>query len=160
MEIADLIQVIILVVLAFTAGFALKAIYETRNIHKETLEWNKKSLTINILKELREIKFDETKQIFFEYTNYGTEIPLGEILKAIEKNPVIKTEIVAYLNHHSGIAIGINQGLYDDEIVNKSRKNSFLQVYTEFKNYIYYRREVSNENAWIDFEKLVIKWGK
>ncbi len=158
MEIADIIQLFILIVLVVTAYFAIKTTSETRKIHEETLLWNKKNITIEALQNLREVNIEETREKFISYIDKGKEIPIEEILKVIKENPKISTEIIKYLNYHQVISLGIKKNLYDEELVRLSRKISFLQTYTEFKNFIKYRRSISNKNAWKEYEELVELW--
>lgn len=158
LKIADLIQILILIVLIVTAYFALKGINETKNIHKETLLWNKKNKTIDILNEFRKITPSLTRERFAKFNIPGSPIPLEEIKKAIEEDRRIKSEIGKYLNHHEGIAIGIKQNLYEEEVVKLARKTSFCQTYSEFEEYINEVRKVSNPKTWINFENLTKKW--
>jgi len=78
----------------------------------------------------------------------------------MKEDQKIKSEIIGYLNHHEGIAIGIKQDLFNEDVVKYARKTSFCQTYSEYKEYIKYRREISNPIAWINLENLTTEWNK
>lgn len=159
-QIADIIQVLILVVLIITAVIALKEISETKNIHKETLLWNKKNKTIDVLNDFRKVIPHKTKKHFKKQLKQPNKtIPCEEILGEIAQEAKIKSEIVEYLNHHEGLAIGIINGLYNEDLIKKARRTSFFQTWIQYEEYIAHRRKVSNSEAWKNFEEIVNKWG-
>ncbi len=161
MLLADFIQLLILLVLIMTAYIALKELHETKNIHRETLEWNRKNKTITVLNEFRKINISVLRETFNKHTKIpGTTISLTLIIDEIKNNAEVKSSIIRFLNHHEGLALGIKLGLYDREMIKLARKTSFIQNYNEYIEYIKYRREISNPNAWKNFEELVKKWSK
>ena len=159
--IADWIQILILITLIITAWFALKAINETKNIHKETLLWNKKNKTIDVLNDFRKVRPEKAKLIF-NYHSVGPNetISLKAILNAINEDPEIGSEIVEYLNHFEGIALGVKNELYDEKLVKKARGETFYQTWVQYHEYIYHRREISNPKAWDKFEEILKDWKK
>ncbi len=159
MEIADTIQLAILIVLIITAIIALKEISETKNIHKESLLWNKKNKTIDVLNDFRKVIPHLTKKCFSTYLKHpNKKIPVKVILEGISGEHKIKSEIGEYINHHEGLAIGISSNLYDEDLIKTARKTSFFQTWIQYEAYIDHRRQVSNPNAWKNFEELVNKW--
>lgn len=156
---ADLIQLIILIILAITGIVAIWEIHSTKEIHRETLEWNKKNRTYNTLAEFRQLKPHLSREEFKDILKKpSTKIPIERILSAIDKNSKIRSEIIEYLNHHEGIANGISNNLLDENLVKSTRSSSFIQTFNEYQEYILHRRKLSSPTAWEEFEKLVTKW--
>ena len=161
METADFIQLGILIVLIITAYIAIREIIETKNIHSDTLLWSKRNKTIDVLNEFRKVIPHITKtNLSDQLKNPNQTIPLQVILSKVETEPKIESELGEYLNHHEGLAIGIDTDLYDEELVLKARRTSFFQTWIQYKEYVDHRRkENKNPKTWKNLERLVIRWG-
>ncbi|MEM9078751.1 MAG: DUF4760 domain-containing protein [Bacteroidota bacterium] len=155
---SDIIQILILVTLVYTAYAAIKSLNETKKIHFNNLDWNKKNRSVDIMKEFRDFKNKMNSELQLNIYTNNVELELDEILNRIKKSKSYESSLNNYLNFYEGISIGILKGLYDEEIIKSSRKTTFIHTYNEFKNYILYRRKTNNSVAWRNFEILIKKW--
>lgn len=63
------------------------------------------------------------------------------------------------LNHYERIAIGIQEGIYDDRMLKKATYNSALRLYAQAKPFIDSVRENEKTNTYYqEFEWLVKSW--
>lgn len=154
-ETDDYIQILILFVLVVTAYFALKGINETKNIHKETLNWNRMYQTQNILKELNDsfvpLKYKFTPQ------DLDTSFLIEEVMSVIEDRDLV-SKIDKRLNSYESIARGIRLGLYDEELVKLSRRTVLVGKFFNNKNYIEHFRKRRNKRIYRNLEWLAEKW--
>ncbi|WP_316787111.1 DUF4760 domain-containing protein [Pedobacter frigiditerrae] len=151
------IQVLGFIAVIFTLLYASKQIKISKNIHEDTLSWNKKIATEEELsrKTSGEIR-DRLLTIFEKYSEIGiVSIPLEIIEKEIAKDKKVKQDIHDYLNRFERIARGINFGIYNEEIIIDSSRYMINKVYVNYENYIQKRRNEVNPRAWCCFEELV-----
>lgn len=152
-------QVIGIFAVVITILYASRQIKISKNIHKETLDWNRKTTTENALnnRQDKELRLFLTKR-FKSYVEKGIlVIPLAEIQSAISSDINVQLEIHSYLNKYERISRGIKNNLYDREMIVETMKYIIVKVYFNYKEYIEHRREVANKNAWKNFELLAIE---
>jgi len=83
---------------------------------------------------------------------------LKEKLKDGEKYPNLRTELHKLLNYYEGLARGIYQDMYDEEVIKLARKKSILSLHHKYENYINFRQKYRNERAYYYLEKLALHW--
>ncbi|WP_118974209.1 DUF4760 domain-containing protein [Taibaiella koreensis] len=150
------IQIVGILAVVVTILYASKQIRINKNIHKETLEWNRKTVTENELNNRhdKEIRSFLTKK-FQAYVEKGIcKIPLVKIQDAIRDEIDIQLQIHSYLNRYERISRGIKNGLYDRAMIISAMKYVIVKVYFNYEDYIEYRRTIANKNSWKHFESL------
>lgn len=155
----ELIGTIAIVVSIIYASIQIKL---SRNIHKETLDWNRKTLTEN---ELNNRYDKETREYlakkFQRYVEVGiSKIPLFEIQNAIVSDINVQLQIHSYLNKFERISRGNKNGLYDEELIIEAVKYVIVKVYFNYIEYIEHRRENANPSAWESFEALAKEFNR
>ncbi len=125
--------------------------------HADNHEWNRRIATQQALNELRKVNVDDLNEKF-GYINRHQPIPLAEVLAAFEENIALQMKCHQLLNYYEGTATAIFLGIYDELTVKISRKGAMERTFTNFKEYIEYRRNQTNNTVWIEYEKLINKW--
>lgn len=69
-------------------------------------------------------------------------------------------DIDNFLNHYELIAIGINNKILDEDFYKSWMKSTYIKHYENAENYIKYLQSSDYKNAFINFQKLAIKWRK
>jgi len=77
-----------------------------------------------------------------------------------EMDPKSKIELINVFNFFERLALGVNQGIYDEEIIKSSIGHTMIDIYTIFKEFIYFTRVGHSEEIYIELEKLMYKWEK
>jgi hypothetical protein len=63
------------------------------------------------------------------------------------------------LNCYEGIASGVNEKLYNENIVKKDRGSSVVKIFKSYEPIIKYRRdETKIDTLYTEFQKLALKW--
>lgn len=158
-QLSIIIQIAGIIAVVVTLLYASRQIKTSKNIHKETLDWNRKTTTNNELnnRQDKELRLFLMKQ-FQPYVEKGiTVIPISEIENAIKSDLNVQLQIHSYLNKYERISRGINNGLYDKAMVVETMKYIIVKVYFNYRDYIKYRRKIANKNAWKNFENLAIE---
>lgn len=111
-----------------------------------------KNLSIRELENNKVIKYldttDDVKPLSFEI-----------IQKEIRKHPKIKGEIHTLLNYYESIIRGINNGLYNQKMVEDWGANRMKRAYRKFQRYIK-ERQINNPKAWELLSKYMEKNSK
>jgi len=68
------------------------------------------------------------------------------------------TNDIDLLNYYEGLAIGINQGLYDERLIYSTWESTMNRICICFAEYIDYRGNEGQIKAWAEFTQLVKKW--
>jgi uncharacterized protein DUF4760 len=79
----------------------------------------------------------------------------------IENSPddEITALIADLLNHYEEMAVAVDLGIYDNDMLKKSRFRITTRVYEVLKPFIGNRRKIKKHyTLWIQFERLVSKW--
>jgi len=151
------IQVLGFIAVVFTLLYASNQIKLSKNIHKETLSWNKKITTEEELS--RKTSQEIRDRLVLRFDSHCGEkikpIPLKIIEQEMTKDPKVRSDIHTYLNRFERIARGIDFGIYDEEIIINSSRYMLNKVYVNYEEYIQKRRDKINQNAWRSFEALV-----
>jgi Domain of unknown function (DUF4760) len=77
-----------------------------------------------------------------------------------DKNGTDDAQSIRYaLNHYEYIAVGIDQGIYDEDIFKHSHYSTVLKLYEHTKSYIAERRRIiGRQTTYQEFECLACRW--
>lgn len=152
------------VAIVVTIVYASKQLKLSKNVHEQTLAWNKKVLTEKELSAKPDQQRSSRLNVVFKDYVCGNAgkipkpIPLYVILTEIEKDHSVRADIHHYLNKYERISRGIRNGLYDESTVIGALKNTMIKIFVNYREYILHRQAGTNPNAWGEFQKLVQSW--
>ena len=159
-EIADVTKIISLLLLVISIFYTGKQLKLLRLIHADTHDWNRRKSAQDLTMELNILLSEiiESLQQDLNITNRIEPIPLDEINIAIKKDPTVRIKLSKLLNTYNSVARGIFAGVYDREIITRSRRKAMIKTFDSFSSYISYRRSDTWETLWNDYEWLVNQW--
>lgn len=131
-------------------------IKHSEKTHADTLEWNKRIATENILEVKPDREVTEKLDRLFHTAELKEEIE-GVVDKAREDKQ-IERDIHHLLNVYERLARGMKNGIYVESLVKEALRNTFIKVYTNYYPYIKHRQDTMNKEAWVEFEKYAVKW--
>ena len=137
------------------AGAQLEASYK---INSADHDWNRRMAAQAALKEYNQSVLTSALQAEFNYLNCSESIPLKDIQKGFEGNPALQNELHQILNFYEGLARGVFQQIYDEEVIKTGRRGAIIKALRAFSSYIEDRRSTLSPFAWSDLDALVAKW--
>jgi hypothetical protein len=141
-------QNLILLIAAFLAYLAIRSsrAIERRKAAAEVIFSTRKDS--DLLSSLHKISV-----IHFSSTNIAT-------FAKHDKNGTDEAQSIRYaLNHYEYIAVGIDQGIYDEDIFKHSHYSTVLKLYEHTKSYIAERRRIIDRlTTYQEFECLACRW--
>ena len=133
----------------------LRAAYE---INEADHDWNRRKASQDAIRKYNQPLLSSELQSEFNYFNCTESIPLKKIEEGFNKHPNLQAELHRLLNFYEGLARGIFQQVYDEEIIKAARYNAMKKVFRAFNSYIESRRKISSPVAWKYLESLVDQW--
>lgn len=130
----------------------------TKEIHRENHEWSRRLAAQEALREYSYSVVSGPLQEEFDYLNITEPLSLASIEQKFGEHRSLQKDLHQLLNFYEGLARGINQGLFDEEIVKSARKNSIVMADKSFQNYIAKRRTEMNSTAWRQLSSIASKW--
>lgn len=156
MEDVDSIAVIIAAAgLLVTAVSAFLAYLTFRAQHK----WSRrKAAQEATLLFNQRVKGRDLLKEHLDYVSSFDPIPLAQLDEKFGEEPELKPAVHSLLNYFEMLARGINQHIYDEEIVRTAWKGAMIRAIDRFRPYIKRRRKQSSKNAWRELEGIVDEW--
>ena len=159
------ISVVLLIITIFGlfyAGFQLKcakkALEMSVKVHSADHDWNRRLAAQNALKEYNQSMIISSLQKKFDYFNRKEAIHLSEVEEKFSSNVNLQNDLHQLLNFYEGLARGVFQQIYDEEVIKAGRRGSMIKALRAFNSYIEDRRAKFSPKAWCEFESLVAKW--
>ena len=110
------------------------------------------SLMVEGLEEIRKIIANGNANSYFA--------ELGELKLAEDKRPQ-QTSISYVLNRYEYVAVGIDCGTYDEEIIKRSNYNKLIRIYDSCQPMIdATRRATGKQTIWSEMQTLAERWKK
>lgn len=125
--------------------------------HSDNHEWSRR---IETKKAIDKESLSECLQMLnnlFVISNTRHPIPVNTITQASKENQTTQNMLHEMLNYYEGLAIGINQGVYDEKIIKKTWKGTMKRIDICFSDYIDYQRNEVQKEAWVEFTALLNK---
>ncbi|MEO0788230.1 MAG: DUF4760 domain-containing protein [Bacteroidota bacterium] len=129
-------------------------------IFRDEHDWKRRNAATEIVQQVNECPHNVRLNNEFELSNNYTPLDLDVVDSKIKLDLTLQNSIHKVLNDYEGFAVGINQGLYDEDVIKNLREYAMTRVYANFKNYIERRRQTHTPEAWNDYENLVNKWNE
>ena len=127
-------------------------------IHEQNLEWQKRIETRKKLDDYNRLDSAQFLNEHLKFISRKHPIPVDEINDCIKTSHEIVVHLSRLLNYYEAIAIGIENNIYNEELVKVTRKNAMISTFTSFEDYIKYDRREDNPSAYIKFENLIKQW--
>ncbi|NEQ97940.1 MAG: DUF4760 domain-containing protein [Cyanothece sp. SIO2G6] len=140
---------IILGVLQFLALVAVFIqVYVAFNAVKADHERKRKQSTIEYIGKI----WSESR--YELESRYGTDPLTKEDIKDIENNKELTASVIRLLGQLEHIAVGVNSGVYDKDILYRMSSASISKIYARLYLFVEERRK-NNPRAYIELEELV-----
>ena len=158
----ETLQIIIrattLLVVIVSAYLTIKQLRLNAVIFQDDHEWKRRNASNEIIQQINECEHNiRLNDIFQLSTNY-TPLKLDLIEDKIQEDHTVQNSIHKVLNDYEGLAVGINQGLYDEEVIRYLREYAMTRVYANLEEYINKRRLTHTMDAWKNYHNLIKKW--
>ena len=137
---------------------ARKALELSLKVHSADHDWNRRMAAQDTLKEYNQSTITSLLQKNFDYLNRKEAIPLTEVEAKMSSNPELQNELHQLLNFYEGLARGVFQQIYDEDVIKSGRRGAMIKALRAFGSYIEDRRVKFSPKAWCELESLVAKW--
>lgn len=137
---------------------ALENIELTRKIHKENHDWNRRIASQNVINSFRnQNKTKELRESLVQI-DINDAIPLETVLNKFKTDLNLQGYIHSVLNTFEGFSRGINQGIYDEEVMKTALIGTMIRYFNCFRPYIVHIRNVRNPELFSEYEGLINIW--
>lgn len=153
-------ELISLVISAISAVFLLIGFYVTVITIRKNHDWNRRYKSMEALAAATDQSRIADLQILnkcLKYSDSYEPIQLDLIDSKVEENPQLLHILLNRLNIFELYAIGVFNGVYDEEVMKHAVEAVMDRAYFRFENFIKRRKE-SNSTYCEHFESIVIKW--
>ena len=139
-----------------SAKLEIKAIVET---HRENHDFQRRIAAQDAINQFNFSSLSAELGTKFGYFEHNLPISIKEIRKVFDASEENRSKLIMLLRHYEGLARGINQGIYDEEVVKSALRRTILRVSRAFSLYIEQRRiELGNPKLWKEFTDLGDRW--
>lgn len=140
-------------------GKSSKALEQNYKIHKAEHDWNRRIAAQNALKDYSRSVVTGSLQKEFNYLNIKSPIPVELMRIKFDAVSDLQNELHSILNYYEGLARGIQQSIYDEQVIKSGRYGAMKKALYAFKPYIDERRiSMNRPTAWENMESIVNKW--
>ncbi|MCZ7675525.1 MAG: hypothetical protein M5U35_06180 [Roseovarius sp.] len=134
--------------------FTIFQIRQNSKIHRESLEWERRVLTVQALNRRNELDLCGMNEAF-DLKNRHAPIPLTELTEKISGNAELEVGIVRYLNYYSGLCLNAERQVYDCDMILKSRGSIIGKSVIRFQHFIEARRQQNGgASTWAGLERF------
>lgn len=96
----------------------------------------------------------------FEILTKNDPIKLELIEKECSKDDDLRLAIHKRLNYFESLAAGVQQGVFDEEVIKNSYRHLFANTFSQFSEYINHTRSNGFREMWSDLEDMTERWKK
>ena len=104
-----------LVAVLIGAYLTIRQLKLNAKIYQDDHDWKRRDASNKIIQQINECPDNVRLNDIFQLSTNYTPIELKLIEKKIKEDYTVQNSIHKVLNDYEGIAVGINQGLYDEE---------------------------------------------
>ena len=151
------------IILIITACIIKCQLKENRKQLKANHDWKRRHAALRAIKDNRANYRKSIKYLneALEYRKQKHAYAVDQINKRTESNKELFDHIVTILDLLEYLSVGINQKIFDEEVIKKYHKRSFMNGYMRFENYIkFLRKEHVDKDIYIQLENIYKKWDK
>jgi hypothetical protein len=154
-----ILQAATLVTLVIGLWLTIRQLRLLKDSYVEQHDWNRRKAAQDAI-ESSLLRISEDTALLEAKFKIRTGTPDPISLKEIQeecKDPAVEEALRRRLNTLEGLAVGVNQGTLDEEIVKAGFESIFKRTHSFFKEYIEHRRHYI-ARAYRDFEILYESW--
>lgn len=177
-SLATQVQAIATVITALTIAIGFYQLHQGKKALESNHDWNRRQLAITELRAIREMQILNSIQgledtLSYRERNKDNPYTIEEIHKSIgsfqngvfsfsKNGKDVKKHIIELLNAYEYIAAGVNNSVFDEDIVKGLMHGGMIKTFNLFKPYILHYREVHSKNkkTWEQFESLHNTWSQ
>lgn len=124
------------------------------NLH----EWNRRNAAQTLFFDFN-LNFSMTGvQLAIDYTNLKQPIEVNVLVDKFKENKQLQLDVAKLLNFFECLAVGIQNGVYDKQIIEVGFKGLMQHGWLVFQNYIKYRQVDTMYKSWETFGKVIHAW--
>ena len=128
--------------------------------HADNHDWNRRYAAQEALRNYNYSLLSSPLQTSFDYLNSLDSIPVSQIEEKFAENTELQSDLHQLLNYYEALARGINQGIFDENVIKSARRNAMVRCERSFRNYIEKRRQNVSPRAWIELSHITMKWAR
>lgn len=137
---------------------AIETIELTREVHKDNHDWNRRIASQNAINSFRNQNKTKELRESLGQIDINDAIPLDTIISKFETDTYLQGYIHSVLNTFEGYSRGVNQGIYDEEVIRTALMGTMIRYYNCFRPYIVYVRKKRNPELFSEYEGLINIW--
>lgn len=137
---------------------ASREIHALNQHHSDYHDWHRRHATQEALRYYNYSLLSSPLQTSFDYLNSAESISVTQIEERFKENPNLLSDLHQLLNSYEALARGVNQGIFDEDVLKSARRNAMVRCERSFRNYIEMRRQNISPRAWIEFSYITQKW--
>ncbi|GGG34868.1 hypothetical protein GCM10011344_39560 [Dokdonia pacifica] len=137
---------------------ALETIELTREIHKDNHDWNRRIASQNVINSFRNQNKTKELRESLDQIDINDAIPLDTIISKFKTDMDLQGYIHSVLNTFEGFSRGVNQGIYDEEVIKTALMGTMTRYFNCFRPYIVHIRKVRNPELYSEYESLINIW--
>jgi len=118
-------------------------------------EWNRRKAAQDAIENTQKSIGEDAPLLndkFQIMTSYDT-IPLQRIRDECDADPKVRMAIHRRLNTFETLALGVQLGVYDEDVLKAAYKEVFRRTLNRFTEYINHRRNLETDTLWAQFGK-------
>jgi hypothetical protein len=138
--------------------FAGYQIYQSTLIQRENHAWNMKVSAQQAVAATHEVDFKMQLETELPFIRTSERLSIEVIHKKLDDKPELVAILHRLLNVYESYARGIDQKIYDEEVIKDSRGIVMIKMYDVFIEYVEFRRQQDHPAIWDKFEKMTNKW--
>jgi hypothetical protein len=121
-------------------------------------DWNRRNAAQTLFFDFN-LNFSMTGvQSALNYTNLNLPIEVEALLQKFSEHPQLQLDVAKLLNFFECLAVGIQNGVYDKQIIEVGFKGLMQHGWLVFKNYIEFRQRGTIYKSWETFTKVIHAW--
>jgi hypothetical protein len=121
-------------------------------------DWNRRNAAQTLFFDFN-LNFSMTGvQSALNYTNLKLPVEVDALQAKFNDHPQLQIDIAKLLNFFECLAVGIQNGVYDKQIIELGFKGLMQHGWLVFQNYIRYRQVETIYGSWETFVKVIHRW--
>lgn len=126
---------------------------------RATHDWNRRKAAQDATLLLNDrVKDRKLLKEHLDYVSSFEPIPLAELCKALDAHPDVRIAVHDLLNYFEMLARGVQQNVYDEEVIRTAFEGSMSRAVSRFGPYIQSKHAPALPKAWEQLVYVVNEW--
>jgi len=154
------LQIVTILVAVIGIGIAIHQLRLLYFTYRDLHDWNRRKAALDAVEKVVNELAEDTPLLEenFQIMVKSDEIPIEQVRQKCDTNPKVRTALHRRLNYLECLAIGVDQGVLDEMVIEKAFEPVYNRTVTQFKRYLEHRRNTGFADAWVILERLSLKW--